>query len=986
MIGLTAPAATAHDRRLMRVGVSSLAVISALIAAVPAFAQANPLATAQTDASAPNPPAEAAPVATQAPNGASSVQDIVVTGSRIARSGFNSPTPVEVVSADRLQKLNATNLGDALFQVPAFRAGASPTTSGLVAGTIGARFADLRGLGPTRTLVLIDGRRIVPSTEISTVDLNIIPSILLQRTEVVTGGASAAYGSDAVAGVVNILMDNKFEGLKGNVQYGTSRLGDGKDYQGSLAYGTSFGGGRGHFVIGGEYEDSKAIGDCYTRAWCSEERQNLTNPTPGVNGIPAQIIARGAHTSTQTRGGLITGGPLKGTQFAPDGTPIPFNYGTLVGGLFMLGGSGTGENAYLTGVDIKVPVERITGYTHASYDLTDWLTGYVEGNFARVDGRNIGGASRNPGTGGTTLNISTDNPFIPAGLRTIIDNYNSANPTKPITSFPMGREGYDIGFTHGRDVTNTYRAVVGLDADLGHGWKASFYYQYGRSDFHQTIDNNQVRDNFFRAVDAVAGPNGLPVCRDTLSADPAVRAAAAGCQPLDLFGQYNYSQEARSYAYQTSDMTRHYTENVESGSIQGEPFSTWAGPVSIAAGIEHRNDRAVGTADPLSEALAFTTGNGNAIDGRIEVTEGYGETIVPLMKDSFLGKSLELNAAVRRTHYSTSGNVTTWKVGGVYEPTNFIRFRATRSRDIRAPNMSELFDPTTANQNTIVDTATHTTAVIPFRSGGNPDLKPEIADTLTAGFVLQPRGIFTGFHFSFDYYDIKVKDAISSLSTQNVVNQCNNGQTVYCQYVTRGSDGLITLITTPFLNLNRLKTNGFDIVADYHLPLERLSPRLPGTLDFDLTMSHIAHLTTVQATGAIDVAGVTGCSVTSFIECTPHWTYDGTITYNYNRFSLTAHGHYIPRSVYDPTLIGPEDAGYSPTLSNSIDPNRVGGAFYLSLAVSYNIIDDGRHRVQLYGGVDNVTDKDPPLMPGRANNTFFDPVGRYYKAGLRFQY
>lgn len=975
MIGSIRPA-QAFLRHNACAGASGLAIVVALAAAMPVAAQ-----TASAPLSS-----LAAPVADAGSASTQSMQEIVVTGSRIARSGFNSPTPVAVVSADRLEKLNATNIGDALFQVPAFRAGSSPTTSGLTPGTIGARFADLRGLGPTRTLVLIDGRRVIPSTAISTVDLNVMPSILLKRTEVVTGGASAAYGSDAVAGVVNILMDNRFEGLKGNVQYGTSRHGDGKDYLGSLAYGTSFGDGRGHFVIGGEYEDSKPIGDCYTRAWCSQERQNLTNATPGVNGIPAQIITTNVHTSTQTRGGLITAGPLKGTQFADDGTPVPFTYGTLVGGLFMHGGSGTGQNAYLTGVYIKVPVERISSYTHASYDFTDWLTGYVEGNFARVDGRNIGGASRNPGTGGTAINITMDNPFIPAALRTTINNYNTAHPTAPITSFPIGREGYDIGFSRGRDLTSTYRGVIGFDADLGHGWKASVYYQYGRSDYHQTIENNQVRPNFFFAANAVTGPNGLPVCAATLSPDPTVRAAAAGCQPLNLFGQNNFSQDAKNYAYQTSDMTRRYTENVEAANIQGEPFSTWAGPVSIAVGVEHRTDRAKGTADPLSQGLLFTTGNGNAIDGRIEVTEGFAETIVPLMRDMFLAKSLELNAAVRRTHYSTSGSVTTWKVGGVYEPTDFIRFRATRSRDIRAPNMSELFDPTTANQNTIVDTATHTTAVLPFRSGGNPNLTPEIADTLTAGFVLQPQGIFRGFHFSFDYYNIKVKDAISSLSTQNVVNQCNNGQTVYCQYVTRGADGLITLITTPFLNLNRLKTSGFDIVANYNLPLDSVSPRLPGTLNFDLMLTHIAHLTTVQATGAIDVAGVTGCSVTSFIECTPHWTYDGTITYDYGRFSFTAHGHYVPKSVYDPTLIGPEDAGYSPTLSNSIDPNRVNGAFYLSLAVSYNVIDNGKHRVQLYGGVDNVTDKDPPLMPGRSNNTFFDPVGRYYKAGLRFQY
>ncbi|WP_404710880.1 TonB-dependent receptor plug domain-containing protein [Sphingomonas sp. MMS24-J13] len=971
------------NKAAARAATSSAAMAAALLAGAPAIAQtASPVAT--PDSATPAPLATGAPATADASTTPDA--EIVVTGSRIQRSGYNSPTPVAVVNQDRVEKLGATNIGDALFQVPAFRAGTSPTTSGLTAGTIGAHIADLRGLGATRTLVMIDGQRVVPSTSVNTVDLNLIPSVLVQRTDVVTGGASAAYGSDAVAGVVNIIMDNKFEGLKGNVQYGVSRYGDGKDYQASLAYGTSFGGGRGHFVIGGEYEDSKAVGDCYTRPWCAEERQNLTNSTPGVNGIPAQILATNVHTSTQTRGGLITSGPLKGIQFNPDGSPTQFVYGTLVGGLFMLGGSGAGQNAYVTGVDIKVPVERISTYTHASYEFNDWLTGYVEGNFARVDGRNIGGASRNPGTGQTAIVIKTDNPFIPAGLRTIINNYNTANPAAPITSFPIGREGYDIGFSRGRDLTNTYRGVVGFDAKIGSHWRAGVYYQYGESDFHETIENNQVKPNFFYAVDATTGPNGLPVCRATLSADPAVRAAAAGCQPLNLFGQYNFSNEAKAYAYQTSFTRRRYDQSVLSGNIQGEPFSTWAGPVSIAVGVEHRSETAHGSTDALSQQLFFTTGNGTALNGHITVTEGYAETIVPLLRDVFLAKNLELNAAVRRTHYSTSGSVTTWKVGGVYEPTDWLRLRTTESRDIRAPNMTELFVPLVANQNTIIDTATHTTAVLPFLSGGNPNLTPEKAKTFTAGFVLQPRGIFTGFHFSFDYYNIKVNNAISTLSTQNVVTQCNNGQTDYCQYVTRGSDGLITLISTPYLNLNQLKTNGFDIVADYNLPLRRLSPGLPGTLSFNFTTTHIAHLTTVQKTGALDVAGVTGCSVTSFIECTPHWTYDGIVSYAVGRMSLTAHGHYVPKSVYDPTLVGPGDPGYSPSLANSIDPNRVAGAFYLSLMATYNVLDRGKQHLQLYFGVDNVADKNPPLMPGRANNTFFDPVGRYYKMGARFQY
>jgi outer membrane receptor protein involved in Fe transport len=221
------------------------------------------------------------------------------------------------------------------------------------------------------------------------------------------------------------------------------------------------------------------------------------------------------------------------------------------------------------------------------------------------------------------------------------------------------------------------------------------------------------------------------------------------------------------------------------------------------------------------------------------------------------------------------------------------------------------------------------------------------------------------------------------VSAQNVVNQCAAGNTAFCPFVIRDGTGTITEVDTPYLNLAKLKTSGLDIEGQYTLPLNHLSPNLPGTLNIDVLATYIAHLKTIQATGSLDIAGETGCSPTSALLCVPHWSVDMTANYTVNRLSLTAHGRYIDSGIYDVTLVDPQDPGYSIFAKNSINTNRIPGAFYLDLDVSYDVIKDGHHHVQMFMGVNNVTNKNPPLIPGRGNPVYFDVIGRYYKFGIR---
>jgi hypothetical protein len=337
----------------MRTNASVLAIVGVIMGGMPSSVAAQAVDAAEPPATQ----GSADDMATGPVN--ASVTDIVVTGTRLG-SNFNAPTPVTSIGAERLDALGITNVGEALNQLPSFRASSGPAAQANLGGNIGARLLDLRGLDPQRTLVLVDGKRFVPSTVQGSVDTNLIPSSLLRTVDVVTGGASAAYGSDAVAGVVNFVLDRKKEGLDGEFAAGMSQRGDDGNMFASLSGGMGIG-DRIHVIGAVEYEKLEGLGNCTSRSWCDSQTLILGN-TPGAGGLPANLIVGGVNTSTMTPGGLINRSynaagqvigttatdPLRGTKFLADGTPGRFQYGTLVGPLFMLGGEGQGRNGFIS--------------------------------------------------------------------------------------------------------------------------------------------------------------------------------------------------------------------------------------------------------------------------------------------------------------------------------------------------------------------------------------------------------------------------------------------------------------------------------------------------------------------------------------------------------------------------------------------------------------------------------------------------------------
>jgi outer membrane receptor protein involved in Fe transport len=904
--------------------------------------------------------------------------DIIVTGSRIARAGFNAPTPVTVVGAARFEELAATNVGEALAQLPAFSSFEGPTNSNLtVIGNIGARTINLRQLGAARTLVLVDGRRFVPSSPQGTVDVNLLPTIMVDRVELVTGGASAAYGSDAVAGVVNIILNKQMTGLRGQVQYGLSEEGDDREYQAALAGGTSLFGGAGHLVVGGEYSNNKGVGNCYTRAWCSVERSNLNNPGFRTNGLPAGIPITHNHASTLSPGGLINASkvaagqpdPLKGIQFAPDGSPIPFHYGYLPGTFFMEGGDGHGTNPYISAPLLKAPVERYSLYSHLEMDLGSSIQGSVDLSYGYVDGH-----SQNAPLRETALTIKADNPFLPDSIRQTMAANN-------IPSLTLGRQGdQDIGYAENRGVNRTFRVAAALNGDISGSWKWDAYYQYGNNDYRQTITTNKINANFALALDAVRAPNGVIVCRSTLT-DP-----TNGCQPLNLIGIGNYSQAAIDYAFGTSVQQTRTRQHVAAANIRGDLFSTWAGPVSIATGVEARRDSVNSVADPISQTNGFLIGNGQTLSGHVNVKEAYLEALVPLGLDTPFFRVFDLNGALRVTDYSTSGTVVTWKAGAVYEPIEQLRFRVTRSRDIRAPNILELNGGTTTSFPRVIDPATARNYLPLMYTGSNPDLKPEVADTWTAGVVIKPEWSFLSpLRLSIDYFDIKVKDAITSPGAQTILDRCAIGVQEFCNLVTFGPapEHAVLEVRNPLLNLNSIRTRGVDFELDYAMPVEGL-----GRFNLRLLATYVADLTTTDAAGGVDRAGQTGYQ-TNALPGIPKWTVNGLVTFDTGPLSLTTEARYIPTGIYDVTRIGPQDEGYATTLPASIGDNRVTGRLYLNVAARYKLIDTPTNSLELYGAINNLFDKDPPVSVGNGvgtNAQLFDTIGRRFRAGVRFRY
>lgn len=967
------------------------------------------------------------------------LEQVVVTGSRLAPSGFTTPTPVTVLGAEAIEELGITNIGAGANQLPAFRATTTPTTNGWGSFNVGAQIVNLRGLGVTRNLVLVDGRRFAPVTREGTVDLNLVPSGLVERLEVVTGGASAAYGSDAVAGAVNVILNKNLTGIKLQADYGVTAEGDGQNYHLALAGGSPFAGGRGHFILGGEYAKQDGIGDCFTRSYCkpgvvvsnsgagavafSPPVQQYRSPTSGGfianprgvvtllnnNGAPgAGVVSVPVATSIRN---------LFGTQaisFNASGTPVPYTLGAPASGSTTVGPDAFPSFAT---AQLEVPVERYATFGHAYFDFTDNVQGFIEGSFGHVNG-----SVDQSRYFGAALPIYADNPYIPAAIRTFLPAA-SATPsaTRPTTAnFNLAVLGQRRG--HSASEADSMRATTGIKAKINDKWRWDVYYQFAHTDRFQSVENNLVtgasrvinrpgsggvnnpasfafwswaNDPVYNPADAaLPAAQRRIVCRATLSTDAALRAAAAGCVPFNPFGE-QASQAALDYVYRTLTEDIHIHQHVAAANLQGEVADLWAGPLSLATGVEFRHDSTSLQHDPLSNSFVYFQNFGADYHAQQNVTEAYLETELPLARDLPLVNALNFNGAIRRTRYDISGfgsynqaaagnkfNATTWKLGMIWEPIDWARFRFTTSRDIRAPNFNELFQASASTFGSVVNRfVTGAPSQFPVAlTGGNPEVGPETGRTTTVGLVMQPQFI-EGLSVSLDYYRIKVKGYIGTPGgSQNIVDRCANfSDPLLCPLITFGANQSLSEIRNINLNLQWLRTSGLDIETAYKLPLSRIGD-LPGTLNFRLLASRTYELATNLFGVVTDRAGETGG-----LGGSPTWLATLNTGYSNGPFTGTLTTRYIRGGKLNATYYEP---GQSPPVpgANSINDNHVGGIVYFNLNSSWDL--GGKLGTQLFVQVNNLANRAPPSAPQLqypSNPVYFDLIGRSYRFGVRMK-
>jgi outer membrane receptor protein involved in Fe transport len=934
---------------------------------------------------------------------ADSLEEVVVTGSRVITNGNNSPTPVTVIDAQDLLSVRPGTISDALNSLPVL-SGSNGTTSnpntgiGAGGGGNGARSSlNLRNLGEARTLVLLDGHRVPTTTSTNVVDSDMIPQLMLKRVDLVTGGTSAVYGSDAIAGVINFVTDRNFNGVKVNAQTGLSSMRDDRQYQIGAAWGTQLG-SKAHIEASYEFHDDKGIPNRSSRPnnWLCGMLGNGTT-------IP-DYLSCGVRRFDATFGGLIRTGALANQQFVGLGVLAPFNLGpgqTLVGGVdsltglanIAIGGDGAWQDASL-----KSSLRSHQLFGRVDYDFTDSLHGYVEVAGNKKINSFYGGYF----TIGTSAQISRTNAFLPAAIVNAI-------PTTQ-TTFNFGKFIY--GDTRQNPVIDEKQIFVmsGLEGKLGnYDWTVGLV--HGDARLEDVINNNTNNFRLAAALDAVKDTSGNIVCRVTTT-NPTV---FPGCVPINVFGWGAESQQALDYVKGTTNYVAKTKQDEFSGSISGNLFNTWAGPFVAALSAEWRKQKfgSVSTMPPANPLVATdclglglrptggpvnctatTSEWGNTFANRSDVSQTVKEAAfefdAPLLKDVMLAKEVNLNGAVRYTNYDTSGSYNTWKVGLDWHLNDSWRVRATKSRDIRAPTLDDLFAPPVGTPQNITDTLLNSNSQAPRFQSGNSTLTAEIGHTSTVGVVWQPQAA-PGFSVSVDGFNIEVTNAILVFNGTDVAiqNACyaSGGTSFWCSLQQRAlgnftntpTNVVTQWFTKPF-NIAAIHTWGGDLEINWSTRLGSHPFTARGMLTWQPHLKYVRpFLATVDQGGAS--YGFGGLQASPSTRATLQLRYGIT-----ERLSADWQTRYRNSMA----MIG------DPSIATTGTP--VPGAMFSGLNLNYRMpVAVGTNgKLDIFLNVQNIFNALPPVANfyGTASNigTFGgfavgdDIVGRYFTAGVRLQF
>ncbi|QTH23829.1 TonB-dependent receptor [Rhizorhabdus wittichii] len=933
-------------------------------------------------------------------------EDIVVTGSRIARKDLTSSSPLVAIAPSALKTNASVTLDDTLTRLPqvtpSYGSGSNDTSTG------GTTTVALRGLGAQRTLVLLNGRRLTAGTYTGAVDLNMIPTALIESIEVITGGASAAYGSDAIAGVINFRLKKNFEGVQLDGQTGITSRGDGFTSSLSLTAGGNFAEDRGNAVLSVDYAKRRGVSN-RSRAFSRISRPSGALPfgvyVPSALNLPAAGAVDGVFAGYGVAPGSV--GPNSNLSFNANGSLFAptsgINYDGSGQDIVRLG-NGVFYNS--TGVSgLTIPLERFGLFGRAEYEVADDINVYAEGGYQHFTSSLVFGPGFN------TLTVPTTNPFIPDDLRTVL-----ASRPNPNASFSVLRRYADVGQRTADFTTNSYRLLAGVTGRI-EAIDGTFDVFASRGE--QTVDRRDHNGVNLTTLNALIN-----------AADGGASQCAGGYDPFALNGGAACATLLRSTTIRNTKFKQNYVE----ANVQGRLFSWWAGDVRFALGADRRSDSydfQPDTGVRTGQILGIEGVGVPAVNGSVTVKEVFGELLVPILRDLPLVKAFDVTLGYRYSDYDLSGGVDAYRIEGDWRVIDALRIRGGFSRAVRAPNVSELFTPqspltpiigapgapgqgdpcdvrsayrTGANAaqvralclaqgvpGQIIDSYTfnNTQLVDGGITGGNPKLKPESANTYTIGAVLTPRlpsSILSNLSLSVDYYSIDLKKAIGAIPGAAIVQQCynlggaNSGyatDNVYCSAIGRSDQtGQINRLESFNVNLGRIKTSGIDVSLGGTIRLGDDA----GAIDLSGTVNWTEKYAVTNFPGArpMDLAGSIGSSAGSNAgtpAAFPEWRAQANLTYRNGPFQVGVQYRYIDKMI-DVSAIG---------IPNS---TAIGTPAYHYVDLNTQLKIDERLTFRL--GVTNLTDKQPPVYTSfYQSNTYpgvYDVLGRSFYAGATVKF
>ncbi|MEA3197143.1 MAG: iron complex outerrane recepter protein [Gammaproteobacteria bacterium] len=977
--------------------------------------------------------------AADSPEKAANIDAIVVTGSRISRRDFQSDSPIVTIDQSTLAAAGQPTLDRAIGEMPQFAAAQGMSEVGDVQGSTGfaggQAYGDLRGLGPNRALVLMDGRRMMPSNPNGSVDLNTIPMSMIENVEVITGGASATYGSDAIAGVLNFKLRQHFSGAEVSVQHGETTMGDGATELASALLGGNFADNRGNMVLAFEYSERGVVHGA-DRPFFANIRQ-LARPPEGIlpggtfgsspTVAAVNSVLAGYPGTTPIAGAGAYNGSLgvntDGTIFTDLAAP------NCVQNYRGLGQKGLNIGAGCTQVQvalgqffaIQVPLTKYNVLARSTYKLNDSVSAYTQFSFMESTSRDeTAGGSTGPGK---ELYVPLNNPFVVnnAGLQTILasrpaDPNNPNALTQPLVLTKLLSASGDRIQSYKYDV---YQAVAGLKGDIpipGTDLSWDVYSSYGSTLFNNLQQNDSSKAALIAILNGTAnyqgsGGNCVGFAWNPLGSNP----LSPGC---------------REYVTRENSNVNTITQKNVEGTLQGKIVSLPAGELRFAVGADYRGsnfdyhpDAGLITNDSFSYDTTVAT------SGTQNVREVFAELLVPVLKGLPFIEELSLDLGARRSDYDGFGGVNTWKADLNWRPVSTVSVRGGYARAIRAPSLGELFAPTvTGNLNigsgpaagdpcatgssfrtganaaqvaalcqaqgvpsALYPNYTYGVDSVHGTSGGNPNLTPETADTYSIGTVWSPHfssDLMRKFQVSVDYYHISISNAVGSLALTDILPRCFNSDgisnpaysanNIYCQQITREqSTGNIVLGHEGLLNLASYKTDGIDTEIDWSFGLGALGlSDSAGTFRLTslINYTHTFDVSSLPGSPVLDFAGSIGNTEVSPEMAHPHWKANTAFGYSIGPVTTTVHWRYIAAMKHQDVVVDPASTTPGVPTYNYFD-------FDAHLAVIEHL--------ELTAGLTNIADKAPPFVSGQpltTDSATYDIIGRTYYVGFKAKF